>query len=424
MVEKNTQQSKTEKALEAKQADIVIVGAGMSGCLLALAIIKQSPDLDVVLIDDNPEKVDKGTHPGFDTRSIALSAGSCRLFEELDLWHRLQKNAQPIDDIHISDRGHLGIVNLEKQYTKLPFGFVVELQDVGAVLQQQLAQFSQVKRIYNSVLINIEKQTQSITCTFQDKLANSCASEYQIEAKLCVAADGANSLTNQLLSISNKQYDYQCSAIIANVSCNKAHLNKAYERFTDAGPLALLPLSENRYSLVWSVKNSELNSLMDLGEADFLNALQQAFGYRAGIFQKAGKRYSYPLKLIASDKPVTHRGVALGNAAHCLHPVMGQGFNLGMRDLSVLARVIAELDDTKQLGDYAMLSRYWQARKKDHQRTIKMTDSIVHIFSNNYFPFVVGRNIALQAMSVFPSLSAPIVKQAKGQFNLLTQEER
>ncbi|WP_413699961.1 FAD-dependent monooxygenase [Psychromonas sp. KJ10-10] len=237
-------------------------------------------------------------------------------------------------------------------------------------------------------------------------------------------ADGANSLTNQLLSISNTQYDYQCSAIIANVSVDKAHLNKAYERFTDAGPLALLPLSENRYSLVWSVKNSEVNDLMDLEDADFLTALQKAFGYRAGIFEKAGKRFSYPLKLIVSAKPITHRGVAIGNATHCLHPVMGQGFNLGMRDISVLAKVISELDDIKQLGDYSMLAGYWQARQKDQQRTINMTDSIVHIFSNSHFPFVVGRTMALKAMSLFPSLSSPIVKQAKGQFNLLTQEER
>ncbi|WP_413699962.1 FAD-dependent monooxygenase [Psychromonas sp. KJ10-10] len=170
-----------------QQADIVIVGAGMSGCLLALAIVKQSPALDVVLIDDNPEKVDKGAHPGFDNRSIALSAGSCDLLDELGLWHRLQKNAQPIDDIHISDRGNLGIVNLDKPKGNLPFGSVVELQDVGAVLQQQLAQFPQVKRIYNSALTNIQKQAHTITCTIQNKLENSLENATQIEAKLCVA---------------------------------------------------------------------------------------------------------------------------------------------------------------------------------------------------------------------------------------------
>ncbi|PKG39478.1 2-octaprenyl-6-methoxyphenyl hydroxylase [Psychromonas sp. Urea-02u-13] len=398
------------------EADIVIVGAGMSGCLLALAIIKQSPALKIVLIDDNPERLDKGAHPGFDARSIALSAGSCGLLDNLGLWAALKQNAQPIDDIHISDRGNLGIVNLEKTASNLPFGAVVELQNVGQVLQQQLARFPQIKRFYNSALINIEKQTQTVICELQNKQI--------IEAKLCVAADGANSKTNQLLSISAAQSDYQCSAVITNVSADKAHMNRAYERFTDAGPLALLPLSNNRYSLVWSVKNSELPALLALDEHAFLAKLQQAFGYRAGIFTKAGQRHSYPLKLIKSDKPITHRGVAIGNAAHCLHPVMGQGFNLGMRDISVLAKIITEIDDVNQLGGYAMLECYWQARKKDHQRTITMTDSIVRIFSNPHLPFVFGRTIALQAIACIPSLSAPIVKQAKGQFNLFTQEEK
>tara|TARA_R110001583_G_scaffold25250_3_gene91534 strand:- start:1233 stop:2522 length:1290 start_codon:yes stop_codon:yes gene_type:complete len=416
-----------------EKADIVIVGAGMSGCLLALAIVKQSPTLNIVLIDDNPEKVDKGTHPGFDNRSIALSAGSCALLEQINIWSALQKDAQPIDDIHISDRGKLGIVNLEKQHGNLPFGFVVELQHVGAVLQQQLEKYPQVKRIYNSVLIDIEKQPQSILCTVQNQTEQSTETALPepqiIEAKLCIAADGANSLTKQLLSISSTQFDYQCSAIIANVRCDKAHLNRAYERFTDAGPLALLPLSDNRYSLVWSVKNSELADLLELDESAFLAALQKAFGYRAGVFKKAGKRYNYPLKLISSNKPFTHRGVAVGNAAHCLHPVMGQGFNLGMRDISVLANIISETanaegNNADKLGDYSMLSRYWQARQKDHHRTINMTDSIVHIFSNTHFPFVLGRTMALQAISCFPALSSPIVKQAKGQFNLLIQEEK
>ena len=399
-----------------EQADIVIIGAGMSGCLLALAIIKQSPRLNVVLIDDNPERVGKGKHPGFDARSIALSAGSCVLLDKLGLWATIKLNAQPIDDIHISDRGNLGIVNLENKSPNLPFGAVVELQDVGLVLQQQLARFPQITRFYQCALTNVEKLKYAVICTLNNT--------QKIEAKLCIAADGANSLTTQLLNIQTSHVDYLCSAIIANVSSDKAHCNRAYERFTDAGPLALLPLSDNRYSLVWSVTNSELDNLLALDETDFLAKLQQAFGYRAGIFKKAGERHSYPLKLIKSEKSITHRGVAIGNAAHCLHPVMGQGFNLGMRDISVLADIITELDDTDKLGEYSMLNKYWIARKKDHNKTINMTDSIVRLFSNTHYPIVLGRTIALHAISCFPSLGLPIVKQAKGQFNLFTQEEK
>jgi len=397
-----------------QETDIVIVGAGMAGCLLALAIAKKSAHLNIVLIDDNPEIVKQGAHPGFDARSIALSAGSCDLLAELGLWKDLAQNAQPIADIHISDRGNFGIVELETPPVACPFGFVVELQNVGAVLQQQLALFPQIKRLYNSSIININKQQQQITCELHN--------QQQIDAKLCIAADGANSKTNQLLSIVSSQHDYQCSAIIANVRCDKAHHNRAFERFTDAGPLALLPLSANRYSLVWSVKNSELAALLALDEEGFLAELQQAFGYRAGIFIQSGRRDSYPLKLIKSDKPITHRGVAIGNAAHCLHPVMGQGFNLGMRDLSALASVIAQ-SDTSQLGGFTMLDRYWQARQQDHHNTIKMTDGMVRIFSSEAGPVIAGRNAALQAIAHFPLFAKPIVKQAKGQFNLFKKEE-
>jgi 2-octaprenyl-6-methoxyphenol hydroxylase len=398
------------------ETDIVIVGAGMAGCLLALAIAKKAANASVVLIDENAEQLEKGAHPGFDARSIALSAGSCQLLDKLGLWSAISQNAQPIDDIHISDRGHMGLVDLEKPQSDQPFGFVVELQDIGSILTQQLKLYPKVKRLYKNSLTNITKQQDNIICELQDKQC--------FEAKLCIAADGGNSKTNQLLSIKSTQMDYACSAIIANISCNQAHNNRAYERFTNAGPLALLPLSEGRFSLVWSVKNDERDALLALDEQAFLDALQKAFGYRAGIFTKAGRRDSYPLMLIKADKPITHRGVAIGNAAHSLHPVMGQGFNLGMRDLSVLAREIADVSESKNLGDFSMLNRYWDARKKDHNTTINMTDAIVRIFSNSEFPFVIGRTIALNAISLFPQLGMPIVKQAKGQFNLFKQEEK
>lgn len=326
------------------------------------------------------------------------------------------QNAQPIQDIHISDRNRLGLVELESSSAEQPYGFVVELQNVGVLLNQQLSLSPRIKRFFDSSLTNISKHQSMIIGELQNK--------QRIEAKLCIAADGGNSKTNQLLSISSKHSDYGCSAIIANIRSDKAHQNRAYERFTSAGPLALLPLSDQRYSLVWSVKNSELASLLELNEEQFLYRLQHDFGYRAGVFTQAGKRDSYPLKLVKTDKPISHRGVAIGNAAHLLHPVMGQGFNLGMRDLSVLATVIAELDDINKLGDFSMLNRYWLARQNDHHATINMTDSIVRIFSSNDWPLVWGRSIALQAISLFPSLGKPIVKQAKGQFNLFKNENK
>lgn len=399
-----------------QKTDIVIVGAGMAGCLLALAIAKRSPNTDILLIDDNPERVEKGRHPGFDARSIALSAGSCQLLDELGIWSALAINAQPIEDIHISDRGNLAIAELHNETPSQPYGYVVELQDAGVVIQQQLALYPQIKRLYDCQLIALTKQQQHVLCETHD--------EQMIQAKLCVSADGAQSNSRALLSIASSHYDYHCAAIIANVSCDKPHQNRAFERFTDAGPLALLPLTDNRYSLVWSVHEDQLEQLLALDDVDFLATLQQAFGYRAGIFTRVGRCDSYPLALTKTEKAITHRGVAIGNAAHCLHPVMGQGFNLAMRDLSTLATVIGQLQTRDALGSYTMLNRYWQAREQDHHNTINMTDAMVRIFSSRELPMMAGRTLALQAIALFPGLAKPIVKQAKGQFNLFEKEDK
>ena len=411
--------SDLDKNNNLKNYDLVIVGGGMVGISLALLLAQQQSGWKVLLLEaqtyDDSDK--QNNHPSFDSRSTALSWSSRKIFQGAGLWSELESHTSAIKKIHVSDRGHMGLTRISADEAGVEaLGYVIENRWIGAVLLDKLAATSvemmapeRVKKIIplkSGVRIELENSGEPV------------------QASLLVIADGANSKTAQKLGIHSDRQPYGQQGIIANIALQDAHNGVAYERFTDAGPLALLPLSDNRYSLVWSVRNDELSTLMALDDAGFLSALQKAFGYRAGIFKKVGKRYSYPLKLIASDKPLSHRGVALGNAAHCLHPVMGQGFNLGMRDLTVLASVIADLDDTKQLGDYAMLARYWEARKKDHQRTINMTDSIVHIFSNSHFPFAVGRTIALQAMSLFPSLTTPIVKQAKGQFNLLTQEER
>ncbi|WP_028865009.1 2-octaprenyl-6-methoxyphenyl hydroxylase [Psychromonas aquimarina] len=397
--------------------DIIIVGAGMSGCLLAYALLKLNPLLDVMLVDENPQRTDKQNnfiHPGFDARTLALSAGTCDLLAELGLWDELQLKAQPIEDIHISDRGYFGALDLQKNNKTQAFGYVAELQDIGLVLNKHLKQYKQLQRLYSSSLIDIEKHSEHIHCSLDNGQV--------VKAKMCVGADGANSITRKLLAVPAQISDYGCSAVIANVRSSKAHFNKAFERFTEFGPIALLPLSDNRYSLVWSVANKDLARIRALTDQEFLAELQQAFGYRAGIFTETGKRDIYPLKLIKTDKPLTHRGVCIGNAAHCLHPVMGQGFNLGMRDLYVLASQVSRVESKKQIGSYQMLEQYWRLRKADHHKTISLTDSTVRIFSNSSWPFIIGRNIALQAMSLLPDLSTPIIKQAKGQFSLLNRD--
>lgn len=407
-------------SVESDCYDVVIVGAGMSGALLALAILKKNAQLNVLLLDENPERLDDAANltssslnPSFDARCIALNAGSVDILNDLSLWESIKGDAQAIKKIQVSDRGYFGAAELTPNVASIAFGYVVELRHVGRVLVKALSAYSTLTTLHNVKLDKLEQTPDLVSC----QLSNG---EY-IKAKLCVGADGTDSKVRALANINESTNDYQRSAVICNVRCSQPHYSIAYERFTKNGPIALLPLTDERYSLVYCIENEHVNTIQELSEDAFLLHLQQQFGYRAGIFEKAGKRDVYPLSLVKSNRPIGHRIACIGNAAHSLHPVAGQGFNLGLRDLFVLATAIVE---TKQadIGSFSMLKRYWQCRESDHNKTISMTDGLVRLFSNEYPLLSVPRNIGLQAISLFPGFSAPIIEQAKGQFELFERE--
>ncbi len=392
--------------------DIVIVGAGMSGCLLAHALLMNIPKLNVLLIDNNPQLIGTTMHPGFDARSIALSAGSCDILDALGLWHTLKNKVTHIEDIHIFERGGWGMLDLPRQ--KDVFGAVVELQVMGKVLADKLKGYAQLTRLYSVSLTSLEPHREHIYCHLQNG--------QKIRAKLCIGADGESSVTRQYAGIDTQSIDYASSALIANVRCSEEHKNRAFECFTRSGPIALLPISDERYALVWSLKKDALEAMEILSDDDFLNMLQKAFGYRAGRFIEVESRHSYALKLIHSPSPFAHRVLCIGNAAQSLHPVMGQGFNLGLRDVYQLITDMTSAYKNGTIGSFTMLNKYWCLRKKDQNRTVLMTHSVVTLFSSDAWPLVLGRNIALQAMSCFPVLAEPIVRQARGQFNLFAKE--
>ena len=397
--------------------DVIIIGAGMAGTLCALALLKNNNKLKVLLLDENAPRnhgrQSEEENPSFDARCLALSMGSVDLLNQLGLWQHIATHAQPIDHIQVSDKGAFGALELSAEKQAPQFGYVVELQSVGKVLAAALAAFSSITTLYNAKLINIQSSLNSVLC----ELSNG----QNIVAKLCVGADGVNSKVRTLAKITSTTSDYECSAVIANVRSSKKHNNIAFERFTEEGPIALLPLTDNRYSLVYCVKNTNVNAIKGLSNSEFLLNLQQRFGYRAGVFEQTGKRDIYPLVLMKTQRPIAHRVVCIGNAAHNMHPVAGQGFNLGLRDLVVLARVVAK-SESDNIGGFSMLNEYWQYRQHDHHRSILMTDSLVKIFSNHYHALRIPRNIALQAMSLLPFLSQPIIEQAKGQFDLFKRE--
>lgn len=233
----------------------------------------------------------------------------------------------------------------------------------------------------------------------------------KLGCKLLVAADGADSLCSRLLGHGNRELDFHQTAVIANIEVSEDHKGRAFERFTSSGPLALLPMSNNRMSVVWCLSPEEAIKTCRMPESEFIDNLQKAFGWRLGKIIKAGATASYPLILKQKEQIVSHRFATVGNAAQLLHPIAGQGFNLGIRDVECLVDKIVGQED---VGDYSMLSVYKECRESDRIQTIGLIAGMVHIFSNDWLSLRIGRNLALMAMDNIPLLKAPLLRRTMG----------
>ncbi|QSE73845.1 2-octaprenyl-6-methoxyphenyl hydroxylase [Aeromonas media] len=390
--------------------DVAIVGGGMSGAVLALSLAAlkgpSGAPLQILLLEASAPELN--AHPGFDARAIALSAGTCEALARHGLWSRFAPHCAPITHIHVSDRGHCGQTRLTAAQLGLPaLGQVIELSAAGIELQQGMDATANIRLCCPAQLSTIAPQEEGVTLTL--------ASGERYQTRLLVAADGGNSFVRQHFKLPVSRHDYEQSAIIATVKTAEDPAGRAFERFTEGGPLALLPMQEGLSSLVWSVPRDEAQALMALDDAAFLARLQQAFGWRLGRFVRTGARHLYPLVLTVADYPLAQRTVLVGNAAHLLHPIAGQGFNLGMRDLDLLTQAVAQaLAAGEDIGSFEVLSAYWQRRKGDQEQTIWLTSSLAQLFSNGHAPLVAGRNLALSLMERLPWLQAPLASRTLG----------
>ena len=393
-----------------QEFDFAIVGGGMVGSTLALALARlagssaQKPRI-LVLESRRPTTV---MHPGFDARAIALSYGSQLALQELDLWPLFAPGAAAIDSIHVSDRGHIGRVELNANEYLLPhLGHVVELFGIGQRLLQ---------RIEETPTICYQAPAQLAALTQQpDRILLQLANGEQAACRLLLLADGGSSSWHESLGLAWRQESYGQSAIIANLRTLGAQSGRAWERFTEAGPLALLPLGADRLSLVWSMTDVDAASAMRWSDEQFLDRLQQTFGYRAGRFVQLGERVSYPLQLRQTLQTRHHRLLLVGNAAQQLHPVAGQGFNLGLRDVMTLYHLLQPLwQDAVDPGRADLLQTYSERRQADVARTVWMTSSLVRLFSSSAWPLVSGRNIGLACMNRCGQLKQLLARQALG----------
>ncbi|MDZ4262052.1 MAG: 2-octaprenyl-6-methoxyphenyl hydroxylase [Pseudomonadota bacterium] len=394
-----------------EQYDVLIVGGGMVGATMAHAL---SPlPLRIGVIEAVP--LSAVSQPGYDDRAIALAHGSAQVFEAMGVWSLLARHVSPINKIHVSDRGHFGVTRIDSVAERVAaLGYVVESRVVGEVLGEALSKLANVELICPATV------TAVTTTGDVAQLAVDCGGVMrELSARLVIAADGGDSAVRSLLQIPTRSWDYRQSAIIANISPDRHHQGVAYERFTDSGPIAMLPNASaddpDRCSLVWTVHREDEQRVLNLSDTAFLTELQTRFGYRLGELRKVGRRNSYPLRLVCAKEHVQPRLALIGNAAHTLHPIAGQGFNLGLRDVAALAQVVAEAHSARHdIGTVAALQRYAQWRSWDHRKVIGLTDTLARLFSNPLAPVVVMRNAGLVAIDVLPPLKRLLARQTMG----------
>jgi 2-octaprenyl-6-methoxyphenol hydroxylase len=387
--------------------DLLIIGGGMVGASLAHAVRGQG--LRVGVIEAWP--FESSVQPSFDDRVIALSWGSRVILQAMGVWDDIQPAAEPILNIHISDRGHFGFTRLNHQKEGVEaLGYVVTAHALGEALLQGLAHQQSVELICPARLKSFAVSDSGVEVRIdQDGV------EQRLGTRLLVAADGGDSQVRQFLSIPLKERSYGQTAIIANLRAERAHRGVAYERFTDTGPLALLPMRDDRLSMVWTARDGQVAELMALRDDAFLPRLQDRFGYRLGRLHDLGRRVAYPLRLRQAVEQISPRVALIGNAAHAIHPVTGQGFNLGLRDVAVLADLLADAaQGGEDPGEMGLLKEYAKWRQKDQNSVAMITDSLARLFANPFGPLRLVRNLGMVGLDVVPSMKHLVARQFMG----------
>jgi len=406
--------------------DVAIIGGGMVGISLALLLAEQQ-GLKILLIESLAMDLHPSTQPSygpsFDARSTALSWASRKIYQSVGLWDRLQLHLSEINQIHVSDRGYGGLTRMTAEDANVEaLGYVVENRWLGSVLIEQLSG-SGIEVQGDSEVAKLKPLSSGMQLDLHCGVTSNGERESRlVEAGLVVIADGAESQTAQKLGIFSDTTPYNQTAIIANIGLEKAHNGIAYERFTDQGPMAMLPLSDyegrHRSALVWARPIENTEQLMASSSADFLHSLQKNFGYRLGRFKSVGERVSYPLSLGLASEQVRRNVVLMGNSAHSLHPVAGQGFNLSLRDAATLAATVQHARvNSRPIGSLEVLEGYYQQQLGDQRNTLIFSDSLTKSFGHSSSLAALGRNSGLLALDLMPGLRQRFAKFGMGMLN-------
>ena len=386
------------------RTQLAIIGGGLVGASLALALQDQARarGWQIVLIE--PFAPGNAYQPSYDARCSALAYGSALIFQRLGLWERVAPRAEPIRHIHVSEQGRFGATRMHADEEGVPaLGYVVENAWLGQCLWQALdsavvswrcpAQVTDLQPLVDGYRLSLDDDT-------------------TLDCDLAVLADGGRSGLRERLGIQINRRPYGQSALIANITPTLAHGGEAFERFTAQGPMALLPMSENRCALVWTRAGEQAERLQQLPEREFLGELQDAFGYRLGALRQVGARHLYPLALVEAQEQVRAHLAVLGNAVHSLHPIAGQGFNLSLRDAIALAECL--LESAAPLGNLATLQRYRERQRLDQELTVGFSDRLTRLFVRDSPLLGQLRHLGLLGLDLLPPAKSLFARQAMG----------
>lgn len=392
-----------------EQYDIAIIGGGLVGASLACALAPLG--LRMVLLEAVPLKA--ASQPSYDDRTLALSASSCKILQGLGTWPALSANATAIREIQVREFQRPGRVIMKPAELGLEhFGHVVEARVFGAAIMQQVSEIKTLDFLCPVSVTRIETAGPRVTIEY-----SSDGESHLIETELLVGADGAHSLVRESLGMETEKHDYRQTALICNITPEQDHHGRAFECFTSTGPFAVMPHVEGRCGLIWSVSSDQAAEMIELPDQEFLRQANQKFGNHLGPFLKMGQRSSYPLRLVRALEDVRPGVVILGNAAHAIHPIGAQGFNLGLRDVAVLAELLwKESVNGSQaaFGSMELLQRYSSLRKQDQSETIAYSDGLARLFSNPSRLAASARTAGLLAHAFFPSLRRQLAVRAMG----------